>query len=83
MGETPVGRVSHYFPRVGVAVVELSDDLREGEVVVITGRGGRLSQPVTSMQMGKVQVQAAKKGESIGLKVASRVYNGDRVLRLQ
>jgi len=28
--EKPVGRVTHYFPKIGVAVVALSDDLKLG-----------------------------------------------------
>ena len=78
-----VGRISHYFGNLGVAVVELKAELKVGDVIAIVHKGGTaVEQPVTSMQMDKAQVQVAKKGQSIGLKVSSKVHEGDEVLKL-
>ena len=83
MVETQVGKISHYFSKVGVAVVELGADLKVGDTIAIVCKDGtRVQQPVASMQIDKAPIQAARKGQSIGLKVAERVHEGDAVLKI-
>ncbi len=83
MEEKLVGKVAHYFSKISVAVIELSAELKVGDIIAIVGKEGtRVEQAVTSMQMEKAQVPSAKKGQSIGLKVSGRVHEGDSVLKL-
>lgn len=83
MGEELVGKVSHYFANIGVAVVELSGELKVGDLIAIVGKTtGRVEQTIGSMQVNKAPVQAAKKGQSIGMKVSARVHEGDTVFKL-
>ena len=74
-----VGKVTHFFGKIGVAVVELSSELRSGDRIAIEGPAGIVEQVVDSMQINKEQVESAGKGESIGLKVDSKVREGDVV----
>ena len=74
-----VGKVTHFFGKIGVAVVELSSELRSGDRIAIEGAAGIIEQVVDSMQINKEQVESAGKGESIGLKVDSKVREGDVV----
>ena len=74
-----VGKVTHFFGKIGVAVVDLNADLRSGDRISIEGPGGVVEQVVNSMQINKEQVESAGKGESIGLKVDSKVREGDVV----
>lgn len=77
-----VGRVSHYFTKIGVGVIELSDGLRIGDRVSIEGATTNFQQTVSSMQIEHKNVEVAKAGDSIGLKVEQRVREGDLVFKL-
>lgn len=74
-----IGKITHYFGKIGVGVVELSGTLKVGDQIVIAGRGQEFEQPVDSMQMEHEQVETAKKGQSVGMKVAQLVKEGDAV----
>jgi hypothetical protein len=80
--EKPVGKVTHYFPRIGVAVVALSEDLRQGEDIRITGTHTDFTQKVASMQIEHQTIASAMRGQEIGLKVDRNVKVGDRVLKV-
>jgi translation elongation factor EF-1alpha len=81
--EEEIGRISHYFSRIGVGVVELTKGgLKVGETIHIKGHTTDLYQKVESMQMEHAPVQAAKKGESFGLHVESQVREHDLVFKV-
>ena len=77
-----VGEVSHYFTKIGVAVVELTAPLRVGDRIAVKGMTTNFEQTVESMQIEHEPVEEAKAGDSIGLKVADRVREGDIVYKL-
>jgi len=81
MDKKPIGKITHYFQNVGVAVVELSADLKVGDLVTIGGKSETFDQKITSMQIDKKPIQIAKKGQAIGLKVDKPVKDGDIVWR--
>lgn len=84
MGEenlVEVGRVTHYFTKIGVAVVELKASLAVGDRIVIRGSTTDFEQVVESMQIEHKNVQRAEAGQSIGLKVAQRVREKDIVYK--
>jgi len=77
-----VGRVTHYFSRIGVAVVELKAPLKIGDRILIRGATTNLEQTVESMQIEHKPVEEAGPGQSIGLKVKDRVREKDIVYKL-
>lgn len=78
-----VGRVTHYFTRISVAVVELKAPLAVGDRILIKGSTTNLEQVVESMQIEHNDVQRAEAGQSIGLKVKERVRENDTVYKIQ
>jgi len=78
-----VGKISHYFTKIGVGVIELSDELKVGDRISIEGATTSVQQMVDSMQIEHQNVQMADSGQSIGLKVAQRVREGDLVYKLE
>ena len=78
-----VGDVSHYFSNIEVAVVELIDDLKIGDKIMIKGATTDFTQLVESIQIEHEQVTEAVDEDSIGLQVRYRVRLGDQVFRLQ
>lgn len=77
-----VGKVVHYYGKIGVAVVELSGALKVGDKISIEGKGTSFEQTVGSMEIEHAKVQSARKGQSIGLKVDQRVKEGDLVYKI-
>ncbi|MEM1524758.1 MAG: hypothetical protein QW372_00225 [Nitrososphaerales archaeon] len=76
-----VGRVTHYYPKIGVAVIELSAPLRVGDKILIKGSTTNFEQVVESMQIEHKNVEFAEAGKSIGLKVIQRVRENDIVYK--
>ncbi len=79
--KVPVGRITHYFSKIDVAVVELSGNLKIGDKITIEGATTNIQQTVDSMQIEHKPVQSAGKGQSIGMKVADKVREGDEVFK--
>lgn len=77
-----VGKINNFFSKVSVAVVELSDTLKLGDRIRIKGSGTELEQVVTSMQIDHNNIEEAKAGQLIGMKVDGKVKAGDTVYRL-
>ncbi len=79
MAQHLVGAVSHYFGRLGVAVIELSAELKIGDTIRILGRTSDFTQTVDSIQIEHETVETAKAGDPIGVKVKERARVHDRV----
>lgn len=77
-----VGRVTHYYSKIGVAVVSLTDTLSVGDRILIRGATTNFEQNVESMQIEHKNVNVAHGGQSIGLKVDQRVREGDKVYKI-
>jgi len=78
-----VGKITHYYPKISVAVVTLTAPLKVGERILIKGKSTHIEQFVESMQIEKVNIQQAEAGQSIGLKVNGRVREGDIVYKIK
>jgi hypothetical protein len=79
--ETMIGKVTHYFPKVGVAAVILENHLAKGDMIHIHGAHEDFHQTVTSMEYDHKPVSEAEKGLDIGIKVIQKVHEGDIVFR--
>lgn len=82
MAEQEIGKITHYFSKISVGVVELSGELKVGDTIKIVGHGREFTQKVESMQIEHKNVEKAGKGESIGLKVDQPVKEGDIVYKI-
>lgn len=79
--ETMIGRVTHYYPRIGVAAVVLENHIATGDRIHILGPHDDLHQPVTSMELDHTPITEADAGQDIGIRVAGRVHKGGLVYR--
>lgn len=78
-----VGKVVHYFAKIGVAVIDLEAPLAVGDKISIEGATTDFKQKVKSMQIEHKEVEKAKKGDSIGMKVKDRARGGDNVYKVE
>jgi len=76
-----VGRVTHFFPKISVAIVELKAPLAVGDKVTIAGSTTNIEQAVQSIQIEHKAVKSARSGQSIGLKVVGKVRESDIVYK--
>jgi hypothetical protein len=74
-----IGKVTHYFDRIGVAVVRLEDELYLDDWVLFEGRRTELEQQVISMQIEHASVDKGLPGEEVAIKVSDTVHEGDDV----
>lgn len=68
--EMQVGKVTHYFTKIGVAVVGITDgNIKIGDEIHIKGHTTDFRQKVNSIQVEHEKIQVAEPGMSIGMKV--------------
>ncbi len=74
-----IGKVTHFYNKINVAVISLDSALSVGDKVKISGHDKEFIQEITSIQIEHQQLEKAKKGDEIGLKVDKSVREGDVV----
>ena len=80
--EMQVGKITHYFPKIGVAVVEITDgSLKIGDEIRIKGRTTDFRQKIVSMQIEHDKIEMAEPGVSVGIKTAEPVRANDLVYK--
>jgi len=80
-GKAEVGKVTHFYSKINVAVVQLTAPLSVGDSILIKGDTTNFEQTVDSMQIEHQNIQRAEAGKAIGLKVKDRVRPGDTVYK--
>jgi len=80
--EKEVGKIAHYFGKISVGIIELSDELAVGDQIHIKGGTTDLEQTVDSMQIEHDVVEKAGAGDSVGIKVTEKVRDGDVVYKV-
>lgn len=72
-----VGKITHYYDRLGVAVLELYEELKVGETIHIRGRTTDITQRVGSMEIEHQKIESAGPKAEVALKVIEPVKEGD------
>jgi hypothetical protein len=76
-----VGCISHFFSKIGVAVVELTAPLAVGDRILVKGSSTDFEQVVESMQIEHENIPRANAGQAIGLKMAEHARERDMVYK--
>ena len=82
MQEKEIGKITHYYGHLSVGIIQLSDSLRVGDHIHIKGHSSDFTQDIESMQIEHANVPEAKIGDSIGVKVSSKIHPGDKVFKV-
>jgi putative protease len=83
MAEQKIGIVTHYFGKLGVAAIDITDgELHVGDTIHITGHTSDFTQTVDSMQAEHDSVEVAKPGDSVGIRVGEHAREHDEVYKV-
>jgi U32 family peptidase len=82
MTDTKVGTIIHYYDKIGVAVIKVLAPIKIGDRLKISGHDHEFEQAVSSMQVEHKEIDAAKKGDDVGMKVDQAVKDGDEVYKV-
>ena len=82
MEEKQIGVISHYYGKLSVGIIDLTDSLKVGDTIHIKGAHDDFTQSIDSIQIEHATVSEAKKGDSVGIKVINRVHPNDQVFKV-
>jgi len=80
--EVEIGRVTHYYNHIDVAVLKLDDELKLGDMIHIAGHTTDFTQRVASLEVDHHTVVWVRPGEDVALKVIEPVREHDIVYRV-
>ncbi|MBD3259048.1 hypothetical protein GF371_00290 [Candidatus Woesearchaeota archaeon] len=78
-----IGKIAHFFDKISVAVVELTDTLNVGDKISIESGDSVVEMTVDSMQIEHKAVETANAGDSIGMKTPQPVKKGAAVYKIE
>ena len=81
MKEKEIGKITHFYDKLSVVVIKLSDTLKVGDKIHIQGAHDDFEQTVDSMQLEHKSIKSGKKGQEIAIKVESKAHDNDKVLK--
>lgn len=82
MADVKVGKIIHYYDKIGVGILELSKAIKVGDTIRISGHGNEFTQTISSMQVEHQPIETAKKGDAIGMKTDQPVKEEDEVYKV-
>ena len=77
--EKKIGAVTHWYDKIGVAVVKLTGALSKGDTIKVRKGGEEFDDTVSSLQIDHVDVSSAKKGSDAAIKLSQRAKDGAEV----
>jgi hypothetical protein len=80
--EVEIGRVTHYYNHLNVAVLKLTDSLKLGDKIHILGHTTDFMQRVASMEINHHTVVWVQSGDAVAIKVIGPVHEHDAVYRV-
>lgn len=79
--EEQIGKISHYYDKIGVGVVRLEGTLKVGDSIHVKGKTSDFEQAVESLQLDHKDAASAKKGEEVAVKLNEKAKEGDAVFK--
>jgi len=76
---TNIGKVTHYYDKIGVAIVKATKSIKTGDKLRFGDEENGFEQTADSMQFDHKEVSEAKKGQEVGVKVEKKVREGTLV----
>ena len=81
--DNPIGKVVHWYDKLGVAVIKLSSTLKVGDQIKVKRGDQEFTDTVDSMQLDHKPVNSGKKGDEIAVKVSQQAKEGAEIYAVQ
>lgn len=81
--EKLIGEITHYFGKISVGIIKLSEELKVGDTIHIKGHASDFTQSISSMQVEHVEVNEAELGDMVGIKIDQKVHEHDSVYKVE
>jgi translation elongation factor EF-1alpha len=81
VSDEPIGKITHYFPNIGVAAATLSAALKVGDRVHVKGHTTDFTETIDSLEIEHQAVEQAGPGDKVAFKVSEKARPGDQLLR--
>jgi putative protease len=79
MPKKEVGKVTHWYDKISVAVVKLSDALKVGDSIKVERGEEEFDDTVSSMQINHEDVESGKKGDEVAIKLTQKAKEGSTI----
>ena len=81
--EKLIGKVKHFYSHIPAMIVELEDDVKIGDQIIVRNKRGdeKFKQIVESMEVNRQKIQEAKAGEEVAIQVVGKTKEGDLVYK--
>jgi len=81
--EKEIGRVTHYYDKIGVMVLKLTDKVSVGDKIKVKRGDEEFEETIESMQVEHENVDKAKKGDEIAIKISRPTKEGAVVCKAE
>ncbi len=79
MAGKKIGKVVHFYDKIGVAIIDLDGGLKVGDTVTFKKGEDEKTETIESIQIEHASVDSAKKGDVVGIKVNQSLKEGTEV----
>ena len=76
MTEKEIGKITHWYDKIGGAVVKLSGSLKVGDKIKIRRGDAESEDTVGSIQIDHEDAKSGKKGDEVAIKLNHKVKEG-------
>ena len=74
-----IGVVTHFYDKIGVGIVKFDSGVKVGDKLKFSGHNQEFEQIISQMQFDHKDIEEAKKGQEVGIKLDNKVKEGDIV----
>jgi len=76
-----VGKVIHYFNRLGVAAIEIHREIKTGDTIILLGHTTDITQRICSMEIDHQKIDLARAGQTVAVQLVEPARPGDMVYK--
>lgn len=81
--DKPIGEVTHWYDKIGVAVVKLSGTLKQGDKVKVKRHAEEFDDVISSIQVDHQAVPSAGKGVDAAVKLSQPAKEGALIFKVE
>jgi len=75
----PIGKITHWYDKIGVAVVKLGGSLKVGDSIKVKHGDDEFEETIDSMQLNHESIKSGKKGQEVAIKLSHQAKENSEV----